>query len=68
MVYQTKKILKGINYEDFNSQLKQQQDKSYSTRLPWKEDRKELPINLELAAGRLKNTTERLQCKHRLEE
>ena len=60
--------IKGVNHEDFKDQLIQLQDKSYSTRLPWKEDRKQLPRNLELAAARLKSTTKRLLHVHKLEE
>ena len=60
--------IKGVNHEDFKDQLIQLQDKSYSTRLPWKEDRKQLPRNLELAAARLKSTTKRQLHVHKLEE
>ena len=55
-------------HEDFKENLQRLSDGKYSTRLPWKTDCPELPSNNELAMGRLRSTTRRLERLGRLKE
>ena len=54
-------------HEDFSEHLRQTEDESYTTRLPWKLDYPVLPENRDLAEARFKTTTRRLENMGRLE-
>ena len=55
-------------HEDFSENLKQTENGSYVTRLPWKVDHPVLPENRDLAEARLRATTKRLEKIGKLEE
>ena len=55
-------------HEEFKEKLQKSKDGYYTTRLPWKNDMKELPSNKELALARLRSTTRKLEKMGKLEE
>ena len=55
-------------HESFKETLKCLDDRSYSTRLPWKSDHCPLPTNKNLALARLHITTRKLEKLKKLEE
>ena len=55
-------------HEEFKEKLKKEDDGYYTTRLPWKNDIKELPSNKELAIARLRSTTKKLEKMGKLGE
>ena len=55
-------------HKDFTNKLRQLEDGTYITRLPWKEDASSLPTNKALAMARLRSTTKKLESLGRLKE
>ena len=55
-------------HEEFKEKLQKSKDGYYTTRLPWKNDMKELPWNKELALAPLRSTTRKLEKMGKLEE
>ena len=55
-------------HEDFQEQLRFDEKGYYETKLPWKPDRPELSTNKELAIGRLRSTTKRLERMDKIQE
>ena len=55
-------------HEHFQEKLVRLDDGTYSTRLPWKPEIVKVPMNKELAIGRLYSTTRRLEKLKKLEE